>query len=244
MKKLFFAVAVVFLFVNISYSQEIKQHLKKENAFGLKLGGHIYNSRDDFIDFWEIKTSDMRDFVFELAYEKKIMQMLYLEIPIGYFDSELTDNDVILDGDTSKLGVLNLYFSPTIKCNLGVNDRFAFYFGGGPDLYYTEIDYKNHGKEDLLNYSMDDRFITFGVHGVVGMEIYIMKDPVSHGFYDLPVSLIFEYKYSWVEIKDADEKVVNYLNDLSNENNLGFHLRKHDIDVGAHKFFAGIKWHF
>ena len=239
MKKLFFAVAVVFLFVNISYSQEIKQHLKKENAFGLKLGGHIYNSRDDFIDFWEIKTSDMRDFVFELAYEKKIMQMLYLEIPIGYFDSELTDNDVILDGDTSKLGVLNLYFSPTIKCNLGVNDRFAFYFGGGPDLYYTEIDYKNHGKEDLLNYSMDDRFITFGVHGVVGMEIYIMKDPVSHGFYDLPVSLIFEYKYSWVEIKDADEKVVNYLDDLSYEN-----MRKHDIDVGAHKFFAGIKWHF
>ena len=72
----------------------------------------------------------------------------------------------------------------------------------------------------------------------MGMEIFIMKNPVAYDFYDVPVSLVFEYKYSWVEIQDADDKIIGDINDL------GFNESKHDFDAGGHKFLAGIKWHF
>ena len=245
MKRLILAVAVVFLFVNLSYSQESERHLKKENSWGLKLGGHIYRDNDDLLDDSHVKKSDMSDLVVEIAYERRIKDILSLEFSLGYFDSDSRGYFVYDRGDQRgpfKLEVLNLYFSPTIKGNLPINDTFVFYFGIGPDLYYTEADFKFENKHK------DDSFISFGAHGLVGMEIYIMKNPVDYGFYDAPVSLIFEYKYSMVEIEDFEIKGADGKN-VNNSNEKCFSRPKpvpieNDLDVGAHKFFAGIKWHF
>jgi hypothetical protein len=57
--------------------------------------------------------------------------------------------------------------------------------------------------------------------------------------YDAPVSLILEYKYSWVEINDADKKAIDDVNGA-----YGSNLSNHDLDVGGHMVFIGMRWHF
>ena len=88
------------------------------------------------------------------------------------------------------------------------------------------------------SYGADDNFVTFGLHGLAGIEWYFIKNPAKSGLYDAPVSLVLEYKYSWVEIKDADEEVIGDLNSV------GLNLSKNDVDVGGHMAFIGIRWHF
>jgi len=231
------AVLIFFVFATVSYAAEIPRHLQKENAFTFKIGSHYYKNNDDALDFWEVDEDDLNTIVFEFAYEKKVKQIIGLEFALGRFDSNQTYNNVFFVGDSSKIDIENIYFSPSAKLNLPLNDTFIFYFGGGPDIYWTQTDYKY--EESGFTYSVDDNFISFGLHGVVGIEMFIMKNPTAYDFYDVPLSLVFEYKYSWVEVQDADEKIINDVNDA-----LSSSFSKHDLDVGGHKFFVGLKWHF
>ena len=164
MKKLFFCVAVIFLFANVSYSQEVARHLKKENSLSFKFGVQNFKDDDDLLDYWNIRRSDMRDFAFELGYEKKIAPILSIETSIGYYDAGTRDNTSLIVGDSSKIRVQSLYLSPTIKCNLPANDTIIFYFGAGPDVYYSDLDYKY--EYSGFKYRKDESFVTFGAHGL------------------------------------------------------------------------------
>lgn len=118
-----------------------------------------------------------------------------------------------------------------------VSKILLFYLGGGPDLYYTEGGYK-YKIADFF-YDADDDFLTFGLHGLVGIEWYFYKYPAKSEWYNSPVSLVVEYKYSWVEIIDADNEVTDNLNNVFKLN-----LSRNDFDVGGHIAFIGIRWHF
>ena len=77
------------------------------------------------------------------------------------------------------------------------------------------------------------------MHGLAGLDWYVIKKPAEAGKYDIPVSLFVEYKYSWVEIENVDEIVIDDINSV-----LGTSFPKHEADVGGHTLLAGVRWHF
>ena len=265
-KALFFCMVLPLVFVTTSYSLE-SRHLLKENALSFKLGGHYYNNDVDLFDAWDVDEGDMTDLSVELAYEKNFTKHLSLEVGFGYFDSDTTydtiifdndafygdpddhfDSDLLESGDFFNIDILNLYIAPTLKCRFNPNDRFILYLGAGPNIHFTQ----SNLKVDILGekYSEEDNFISFGAHGVIGIEMFIMKNPAAFDFYDVPLSLVLEYKYSWVnEIQNADKKIINKINNDMDDLAETFALdlpvfKKHDLDVGGHKFFIGLKWHY
>ena len=236
MRILLLSLGLLFIFCATGYGDEMPSYLLKKNAVGFKLGYHFYES-SDFTDSWDIDEEDMHSFAFELAYERKITPTLGVELSFGYFKSDETYHDVLFANDSSNIEIENYYLSPSLKCHIPVTKTLLFYFGGGPDLYYTQGDYEY--RTTGFSYDADDDFVTFGLHGLAGIEWYFYKYPAKSGWYDSPVSLVLEYKYSWVEINDADEEAIDDLNDAA-----GLNLSKNDLDVGGHMAFVGIRWHF
>lgn len=236
MKILFLSLGFLFIFCIAGYASEKPSYLLKKNALGFKLGYHFFEN-SDFTDFWDIDEKDMNSFTFELAYERKITQTLGIELSFGHFKSDETYHNVWFADDSSNIEIENYYLSPSLKCYITVTKTLLFYFGGGPDLYYTEGNYEY--RTTGFSYDADDDFVTFGLHGLAGIEWYFYKYPAKNGLHDAPVSLVLEYKYSWVEINDADEEAIDDLNDAA-----GLNLSKNDLDVGGHIAFIGIRWHF
>ena len=211
MRILFLSLGLLFIFCAAGYGEEKPSYLLKKNALGFKLGYHFFES-SDLTDFWGIDKEDMNSFAFELAYERKITSSLGIELSFGHFKSDKTYRDVLLFDDSSKIELDNYYLSPSLKYYIPATKALLFYFGGGPDLYYTNYAYEYKISGLPNSYGADDSFVTFGLHGLAGIEWYFIKNPAKSGLYDAPVSLVLEYKYSWVEIKDADEEVIGDLN--------------------------------
>jgi len=233
-----FGLGLLFVFCATVYADEKPSYLLKKNAVGFKLGYHFYKS-SDFTDFWGISKRDMDSFAFELAYERKITSILGIELSLGHFRPSKTYHNVLFVNDSSKIEIRDYYLSPSLKCYIPVTEPFLLYFGGGPDLYYTKGYYK-YSATGVGNIDDTDNFTSFGLHGLAGMEWYFYKYPAKNEFYyDAPVSLILEYKYSWVEVNDADEKALDVINGLASLN-----LPKNDLDVGGHMAFIGIRWHY
>ena len=237
MKKVIFCfILLYFIFGNAVYAEETASHLLKNNAIALKLGEHFYEYGDDFMNFWSIDERDMKSFALELAYERKVTRGLGIELALGRFKSSKTYSNVVFVGDSSNIEIENIYLSPTLKGYMPVNDNFVFYIGVGPDIYYSDGKYKYRATG--FSYDVNDDFVSLGVHGLAGVEWYVYKNSPP-GVYDAPVSLFLEYKYSWVNVDDADRKVIDDIN-----NYYGTTFNKNDLNVGGHIIFLGLRWHF
>lgn len=220
MKKILF-MAICFLCMHgVGYAQEIAEHLTKTNAIAFKFGCHFYEHSDDFMDFWGIDENDMRGFAFEIAYEKKMARNFSIELALGHFNSSVTY------GNISTIAINNTYLSPSLKYHIQISDTANIYVGAGPDLYYTDGDYIYTGPP--LSYGIGENAFSPGGHGLVGIEWYVLKNPKEYDFYDAPMSIFFEYKYSYVEVDDVDKATLN----------------NHDLNVGGHMTFLGLRWHF
>ena len=236
-KLLLFTLGFLFTFTSSIYSAEIEGiHFLKNNALSFKIGPHIYGS-NDYIDFWKFDDDELMGVMGELAYERQISKKIAIELSLGYFRSSDIQKNVLFSGDSSDLTTKNLYLSSTAKCNLPLSKSFVFYAGIGPDYYRTR---KYHFyKFGSINYEIIETFNTFGLHGLIGIEYYFFKKPVKYGFYDLPVSLIFEYKYSWANIDDADKVLLDRIN-----NDFSTTYSYNNLNVGGHLILIGIKYHF
>jgi hypothetical protein len=234
---LLFTLGFFFTFISSLYAAEIEGiHLLKNNALSFKIGPHIYGD-NDYMDFWKVDKVDFIGATGELAYERKISQKLSIELSLGFFRSTDDHKDVLFSGDSSDLTIKNLYLSPSAKWSIPIHNSFVFYLGIGPDYYRTR---KFHFyKFGSIHYEISETFNTFGLHGLIGVEYYFFKQPVQYGFYDLPVSLIFEYKYSWANIDDADKVLIDNINNF-----FGTTHSYNDMDVGGHIIFLGIRYHF
>jgi hypothetical protein len=221
--------------VNAGAAEE-RAHLLKDNAISIKAGYHLYPD-SDFMDFWKLSQGDFDGFIGEVAYERRLYKYLWLEVAVGYFQSGEEYGGTLLAGDHMDLTIINTYLSPTLKFAFPLTDFFTFYAGAGPDYYYTlsRLKYQAGG----LTYDKDEGFSSFGAHGLAGIEIYIMKRPAQHGFWDAPVGIFFEYKYTWLPVKDFDEALIKDFNAA-----YGTSHESNDADVGGHAFFGGFRWHF
>ena len=221
--------------VNAGAAEE-RAHLLKDNAIGIKAGYHLYPG-NDFMDFWGMDQKDFDGFVGEIAYERRLYKYLWLEVALGYFQSGEEYGGARLAGDRMDLTIVNAYLSPSLKLVFPLTDTFTFYAGGGPDYYYTQnrLTYEAGG----LTYDKDEGFSSFGAHGLAGFEIYIMKRPTDFGFWDAPVGIFFEYKYTWLPVKDFDEELIKDFNAAN-----GTSYKSHEVEVGGSTFFGGFRWHF
>jgi len=233
MKKIsfFILLALLFTITNPTYAQDEKQYLLKDNYISVKGGWHSY-PESDFTNFWGTDEG----LLFELSYGKRIKQNIGIEFSLGYLQSNHDNTNVASINDSSKLRIENLYLSPSAKFLFPVSDKFYLYLGGGPDFYYS---WSNH-EYNRSNFpvSRQDSFFSVGLHGLTGFDWYIYTEPTKRE-YNAPVSLFLEYKYSWIEIKDADKLMVEFI-----DNNFGSSIPKHNLDVGGHMIAAGLRWHF
>ncbi len=228
-------VFLVALAVNADAAEE-RAHFMKDNALSLKAGYRIHPG-SDFIDFWKIDRADFNSFVGEVAYERRLYKHLWLEIAAGYCQSGEEYTGTRLAGDFMDLTIINAYLSPTLKIVVPLSDFLTLYGGAGPDYYYTEsrLRYTSAG----LTYDRDERFNSFGAHGLLGIEVYIMRRPGDFGFWDAPVGIFFEYKYTWIPVKDFDKGLINAFNAV-----YGTSYESHEVDVGGNAFLGGLRWHF
>lgn len=236
-KVLLFTLVFFFTIISSLYALEIEGiHLLKNNALSFKVGPHIYVD-NDYMDFWKVDNVDFIGATGELAYERMMSQRMSIELSLGFFRSTEGHKDVLFPGDSTDLTIKNLYLSPSVKYAIPINNSFVLYVGIGPDYYSTrKFHFYRFG---FINYEISESFNTFGLHGLIGIEYYFYKQPVKHGFYDFPVSLIFEYKYSWIEIDDADKVLLDKVNTL-----FGTTYLYNDLDVGGHQIFFGVRYHF
>ena len=234
---LLFTLGLLFIFISSLYATEIESiHFLKNNALSFKIGPHIYGD-SDYMDFWKVDEIDFMDATGELTYERKISQKLSFELSFGFFRSTDVRKDVFFSGDSSDLTIKNLYLSPSAKWSIPISNSFVFYLGIGPDLYRTS---KYHFyKFSSIHYEISETFNTFGLHGLIGIEYYFFKKPAHYGFYDLPVSLLLEYKYSRTNIDDADKILLDRINTF-----FSTAYSYNDLDVGGHLILFGIRYHF
>lgn len=236
-KLVLFTLGFLFTFISSIYSAEIESiHFLKNNALSFKIGPHLYG-HSAYKDFWKFWDEYLMGLTGELAYEREISQKIAIELSLGYFRSSDIQNNVLFSGDSSDLTTKNLYLSPTAKCNIPISKSLVFYAGIGPDYYRTR---KYHFyRFGSVNYEISNTFNAFGLHGLVGVEYYFFKQPGKYGFYDFPVSLIFEYKYSRAIIKDADKALLDRINAFFSTT-----YTYNDLDVGGHFILFGLKYHF
>ncbi|MCX5834071.1 MAG: outer membrane beta-barrel protein [Deltaproteobacteria bacterium] len=235
--RIFAFTVCLFLIVAVNAgAEEERAHLLKDNAFSIKAGYHLYPS-SDFMDSWNINQDDFNGFIGEVAYERRLYKYLWLEVAVGYFQSSEESQGTLLAGDSLDLTIISAYLSPTLKLVFPIADALTVYAGAGPDYYYTEsrLKYQTGG----FTYDRDETFNSFGAHGLAGIEIYIMKKPTDFGFWDAPVGIFFEYKYTWLPVKDFDGELIRNYNAAH-----GTSYESHDADVGGHAFFGGFRWHF
>jgi len=216
----------------------------RNNAVTIKVGYHFYED-SDFTDYWMVDPDDYNEVAFELAYERELIRYLGLEAALGYNKSNKTYSytNLVYSGDRSTMetDLQNFYLSVSLKPHLPLGSYFQLYVGAGGDFYYTDVKmegtYERGGTAIYINHS-EERF-TFGYHGLAGVEVVLLKDPAKFGVWDMPMSLFLEYKYSHVMAKDADKKPIKDINSFT-----GSSLGYHDLNVGGHLVFAGLKWRF
>ncbi|MBW1714283.1 MAG: outer membrane beta-barrel protein [Deltaproteobacteria bacterium] len=228
-KILLLALGVVLLSGTV-YAEDAPLHLDRKNAIALKLGWHWYETSDVF-DFWHFNENNFDCPVWTFAYERMIRERLGIEVSLGLFESSESNTA------GSDLAITNIFISPTAKYYLPMGDSFVFYAGAGFDYYNTKWDHKYSG---AFTYAYGhDRFNTFGLHGLGGVDWYIFKDPEKYGFYGAPVSLFLEYQYTYLNIDGADDRVIRERNAQLGESN-----PTHDLDLGGSMVFLGIRWHY
>jgi opacity protein-like surface antigen len=230
-KVLFLHLSVLLIAASTLYAAEGSRHLSKKNAFSIKIGAHLYED-SDFTDRWEIDEQDLAGFAWELAYERKT-KYIGIEFSLGHNFSSADSNNILAANDSLTVDIENFYLSPTAKFYAPLSESFVFYGGIGPDCYYTATDYQY---KDGSTIDKDDHFFTFGLHGLAGVEYYFIKRPAKKRefdgptLYNVPVSVLFEYRYSWLEIEDADQVLIANLDS--------------DLDIGGHLVFVGLRWHY
>ena len=234
---LLFTQVFFFIVIGSIYAEEMGGiHFLKDNALSIKIGPHIYGD-DDYMDFWKVDKGDLIAANGELAYERNISKNISFELSLGFFRSTDVKKNVLFSGDISDLTIKNLYLSPSIKWSIPIGNSFEFYAGLGPD-YYRSSKYHFY-RFSSIQYKTGEVYYNFGLHGLIGIEYYFFQKPARYGFYDVPVSLILEYKYSWVNIEDADKMLLDKINTF-----FGTTYSYNDLNVGGHLILVGVRYHF
>lgn len=253
LKKGVYCLGLLLALCTTLYAEDDTAYFKKNNAIAAKIGYQLYKG-SDFTEFWGIDKKELNNLVGELSYESKLFKYMGIELALGYFKTHdrdniintITDNNYTIDdASISNVDIENRYFSPSVKFYIPVVNAVVFYFGGGPDFYCTDGTFRfnltvnYNGNSYTVNQERSEQFYSWGYHGLAGIEFSLDKDPAKEGFYDAPVSIFLEYKYSKVNVKEYDGKVINDIDNIS-----GLILKKHDLDVGGNKIFTGLRWHF
>jgi len=243
-KEILLALLMVIVSAGAIHAQEKNLFLSKKNSFSLKAGYHIYNG-SDYTDYWRVNKRNYEGPAAEIAYERELIKYLGLEIALGFYRANQAYNysNLVLAGDSASLDatVSNTYLSLSLKPHFPVGNYFQFYFGAGADLYYTLANFTGSYLRGSSTVSFDETEsnLSVGFHGMGGVEYLFWKATNRLTEFDMPVSLFFEYKYSYVPVKDFDKRVVDRIHSLT-----GSSINPHPLDAGGNLAFFGLRWRF
>ncbi len=225
------------------YGSESERYLTKKKAFSLGVGNQYFPS-SDFTDAWNMDTDDFKGDVLEFSYEFKLNKNLGFDFCLGYSQDKIkSDMSSIADAATSELDLNIICLSPSAKLYLPLGKTFLLYAGIGPDLAFSYGTY-DFIEPGVIAWELEYDEVAYGAHGIAGIEWYIYKNPAdSTGggsfYYDWPVSIQLQYRYSWMEVEEFDKEMVGALNI-----NYTLSLSENDIDIGGQTITLGLRWHF
>jgi hypothetical protein len=236
MKRAVFVLAAVLIFLTSGHARAQELELNpfiRDYSVSFR-AARTFLSKSDFKDFWN--TDETYD-GFEVAVEHKFGRIGGVELVYGTSKYRTDVDNIFFVGDDLDIEMSNKYFSLSAKQYLQLSSKFALYAGGGPDYYKTDLkyDYTAFG----FSNSGSNEYKTYGIHCLLGAEYIIYDDPFAHGEFDAPVSLHIEYRYSWVNIENADEDLIDAVN-----NAMGTSYNSHDFNIGGHTGIIGIRWRF
>jgi opacity protein-like surface antigen len=243
-REILLALLVILIGAGGIHAQEKNPFLSKKNSFSLKAGYHILNG-SEYTDFWMINQRDYGGPAAEIAYERELIRNLGLEIALGFHRANQGYNysNLVLLGDSASLDTTlsNTYLSLSLKPHFPIGNHFQLYFGAGADLYYTLANFTGSYMRGSSTVSFDENQSTLsvGVHGMGGVEYLFWRTKNRSAEFDMPVSFFIEYKYSYVPVKDFDKKVIDHIHSLT-----GSAINPHQMDVGGHLAFLGLRWRF
>jgi len=230
--------AVFFILFNTALCEEYSEYKDKKVSIGLKLGTNSnYNADSDYKDFWQPNVNWTRFWPREASYEYKLNEKIGIELALGYSTLDGDSHSILSAGDSSKTDLANIFFSPSAKIYFPLKNGFSIYGGLGPDLIDSMGDILYDDAQSYRKKSKVSKW-GYGAHGMIGAEYYFFKNPGAHNFYDWPVSLELQYKYTWAVVSKLDKKLIN---DINTE--LGTSHSPNDINVGGHLITLGVKWH-
>lgn len=204
-----------------------------KNSIGFKAGYHILQG-SEFTDFYtsaaqalgiNFGKNDLNSYVLALAYERKFMKYVGAEFAFEYAPISKSFSDILT------LKIHSLVITPSVKGYLPLGEKFQLYAGVGPDICFAL------GKISFLD-TVSDNKIGLGFHGLAGFDWFFLR-PASDD-YQAAVGFFIEYKYSWINIANADDNLIKF----EIEPLLGVTFPAHDLNVGGHNIVAGLKWHF
>lgn len=225
-----------------AFADENTRHFDRRGSLALKIGANM-NSDSDFTDSWDFSPG-VKFYPLEFAYEHRFGKLLSIELPIGV--KKMEDSANYASGSSSEIDVTDFYFAPTLKFNFRTGNASLLYLGIGGDVISNRGTLTYHRAASRTNsaarYSLDVSETTWGAHGIVGFEYFIVQDPLEKGLYDLPVSIGLEYKYTWAEIDEYDADLIKLLEKDPVIGNDPFNTTK--FDTGGHTLTFLLRWHF
>jgi opacity protein-like surface antigen len=196
--------------------------------------GRTYLSPSDFKKFWDL-SSTYDGFTF--AAEKKFNRVAALEAAIGSLHYHDRVHGVFSSDDSVNADIQGYYLAVTPKFYLRTTETSAFYIGGGPAYYNVEIDLDYSTFSDSGGF--DETFQVLGAQAFAGAEIIFFRKQSLTGDFDAPVSLFIEYRYSWVNIAEADDEFIDDVNAMA-----GTSDNSHDLALGGNAGYFGLRWRF
>ncbi|MFZ5571960.1 MAG: hypothetical protein ACOZF0_16295 [Thermodesulfobacteriota bacterium] len=232
---------ILFIFGGAAWSDEYTGHLDKKGSLAFKYGTQIFPD-SDLTDYWDL-SPDVAPYPVEISYEHKLGRSLGIELSGCY--SQMEDEKELPNRQYDEMEVKNISFSPSIKYHLPVNNSTVLFFGIGPDIVQSR---------GTLTYTISNRTyeddvseIAYGGHGLIGFEYFILKNPAKDNFFDWPLSIGLEYKYTFAEISDYDEELIQKIKtgeSRTNPNTVWNSVTPNKLQVGGHTAAITLKWHF
>ncbi len=248
-------IVALLLLAGVAWAEEeYTGHFEKKGSVALKFGTHIF-PKSDMTDYWDL-SPDIGFYPVQLAYEHKLGQKLGLELAVCYTQMKEKRDYVNSISRSSEVDLMNFAFSPSLKYNHRLNNSMILFVGAGPDIVNSrgKIEYAAYpggigvpgqvGVAILKEYDEDISEVTWGVHGLIGMEYFVYKEPARDGLYDWPLSIGLEYRYTYASFDDFDEDIARKVNAdrATNGNSVRFSPSK--LDVGGHTIAFMLKWRF
>lgn len=239
---LIFAITITMISATTSHAADW-EHMKHKNAIQLKLGyGQLITDEEDneMFDVYGLDNDDYTQRQLGISYERKLTMMIgfelgYIKNTIGHYNR--TNYGVLTFSDSLNMEMNQDLWTASLKLYIPLGTTFVLYAGGGVSYYYNVIEAKYSDGGITTQKRVSDEIL--GAHAMAGLEYYLFKGPLNESYPDVPVTLYIEGFYNVATLDEADDKLIDAIN-----NDQGTTYDYHELVLDSGYVIGGVKWYF